>query len=112
MRRVLTAIIVSLMLSGCQTIWEHPTATEADFYRDQNQCHREAMQAHPPENKYNTVGGYQTHCTGYGNTLNCTTSPPTRVKQADFSGMSRSVYKNNCLKGKGYYPKPSSSPFN
>lgn len=93
-------------LAGCGS-WHKPGASEAQFHQDKFACESRAMQAYP-QNMQPMGQGYQgpsqTNCTGYGNNLNCTTTPGRYVAPAvqDTNSIGRAGAFNSCMRGQGW----------
>lgn len=100
-----------VLLTGCAIGWERPNTTEAEFYQDRYQCEQQAAQMYPVAIVQRTVaGGYQgpsqTNCYGYGNNIQCTTTPGTYMPPVstaqDVNAMNRDGAFRSCLNSKGY----------
>jgi hypothetical protein len=87
-------ILFAGALVGCATQWNHPTASQYDFQRDQAQCNQYAAQANPtvqtPNNPYLTPMQQSQQSMNQGGAN----------LGAAFGQMASF---NNCMKAKGYY---------
>ena len=106
MKKLFVLIISIIVLAGCQrTQWVRPNTTAQQFNADKYQCEIEALRMYP-----NTAGqpignpSYSTNCTGYGNTLNCTSQQNQQMRSwVDTNAVSRAIMEERCLKARGYY---------
>lgn len=97
---ILLLMFSVLALSGCGTVWVHNSKDESSFYQDKNFCTQESRRVYPDTSNQST-GATTTNCTGYGYSVNCTTAPSYNYSY-DTNGISRSLYRNDCMKSKGW----------
>ena len=87
------AVLTTVVISGCAN-WQHPTASQFDFQRDQSQCNIYAQQASPSvQTPYNP---YLTPMQQANQSLNQSGAN----LGAAFGQMGAF---NNCMQAKGYY---------
>lgn len=104
-RAVLSTLALA-SLAGCGT-WHRPGSTEAEFNQERYACQQEAASTYPIV-MASSGGGYQgasqTSCTGYGNMVNCTTTPGAYVPppQSDQNAIPRAMAFDSCMKAKGW----------
>ena len=113
MKKLFVLIVAAIVLAGCQrTQWVRANTTAQQFNADKYQCEIEATRMYP-----NTAGqpignpSYSTNCTGYGNTLNCTSQQNQPMRSwYDTNAYPRARMEEQCLKARGYYQQVISSP--
>ena len=113
MKKLFILIVAVIVLTGCQrTQWVRPNTTAQQFNADKYQCEIEALRMYP-----NTAGqpignpSYSTNCTGYGNTLNCTSQQNQQMRSwIDTNAVSRAIMEERCLQARGYYKQAVQSP--
>lgn len=112
--------------TSCATYrWVHPTKTINEFHQDNSACLQQAAQAFPVTMIITTQPGYQypskTNCTGYGNQINCTTTPgyttPPSTYSYDANLGNRNRALESCMNARGWTlqevksrPQASSNP--
>lgn len=122
-------LIVPILMAGCATNWEHPTATQADFQRDRAICSNEAETAIPriyvpiSNTVPQTYPTYNTNCSNIGGFISCTSTPTDVNNNYAIAQMNQSIaqsgenmrrgvdvnnYFRNCMFAKGY--RVSQSP--
>lgn len=87
------AVLTAILATGCAN-WNHPTATQYDFQRDQAQCNQYASQASP-----RTQTPYNPYLT-----------PMQQAQKSQYEGganlgaaFGQMGAFNNCMQAKGYY---------
>ena len=113
MRGVLLA--AAFLLAACEQNYSKPGAGDVQLEADRSACVREARVKFPPAIRQVLVSeGYSdpstTTCTGYGATVNCTTTPgyyhPPTIMTVDDNQEYRSAEVDACLRDKGWTPVP------
>jgi len=105
MKKLFVLIIAIIVLAGCQrTQWVRANTTAQQFNADKYQCEIEALRMYP-----STAGqpignpSYSTNCTGYGNTLNCTSQQNQQMRSwYDTNAYPRARMEEQCLMARGY----------
>ena len=112
MRRMLSLLCATCVLSGCAMGWSRPDTTAAEFYQDKLDCERQALQMYPVS--VQPAGyGYQTpsmtNCSGYGGQVQCFTTPGRYVPPSTYdpNQFARLQAATDCLRGKGYTYGPA-----
>jgi hypothetical protein len=116
-------IIFPILIGGCATNWEHPTASQSDFHRDRAICSNEAEVAIPRvyipvSNSFpTTYSTYNTDCSNIGGFISCTSTPSQVNNNYAIAQMNQSIaqsgenmrrgvdvnnYFRNCMFAKGY----------
>jgi hypothetical protein len=103
-KKTITISFAVFFLTGCgETYWSHNIKGETEFYSDKNSCISQANAAYPIRKSQPTYTGSSTNCYGYGNSLNCTTTPtPNYFANVDWNESARRTYHEDCLKSKGW----------
>jgi len=118
--RSMILFLMAFTLSACQPTfeWVKPGATNASFNADKAQCLAQSYQYIPTANTPYALGVGTTspgrmNCTGFGNTLNCTSYAggykPPPVVTLDANTGARNQYFVACMQGLGYSQRAISS---
>ena len=118
--RSMILFFVAFTLSACQPAynWVKPGATNASFNADKAQCLAQSYQYIPTANTPYALGVGTTspgrmNCTGFGNTLNCTSYAggykPPPVVTLDANTGARNQYFDACMQGLGYTKEAKSN---
>lgn len=104
--RAMHAIFLVAALSSCAR-WSHPTASEAQFYRDSYDCNIGSGSAFPVNNTAMGVdrqGPGRVNCSTFGNQTNCTTTQGAYIPapMIDVNAFARAMAFDSCMRGKGY----------
>lgn len=106
--------VVAIFLTGCTTIWEHPTKTESQFYSELSECERYAASQYPTiMQQMQITSGYttpiSTQCYAIGYNVQCHTIggqyyPPV-YQTLDINTSTRNNAVKICLRSQGWTPK-------